>query len=131
MTDAIPRGIRDLLNRHLATMEHVEVLLRLASDESRGWTVDEIGTLIHIAPSSVTRRADELVASGLATRTPAGGTATFQYAPGSPELREAVVSLEEMYRTKPVTLIKAIYERPAPSAVKSFADAFRVRKPEP
>jgi hypothetical protein len=34
-----------------------------------------------------------------------------------------------MYNSRPVTLVRAIYDRPA-SAARSFADAFRVRKTE-
>jgi hypothetical protein len=35
--------------------------------------------------------------------------------------------LAEMYHTRPVTLVRAIYERPA-RAVQSFANAFRLRE---
>ena len=51
----------------------------------------------------------------------------------------AVDALAEMYNTKPVTLIRAIYSRPAtpppapapaPSPMQAFADAFRLRREE-
>jgi hypothetical protein len=43
-------------------------------------------------------------------------------------LRHALASLAVMYKQKPVTLIRAIYERP--SSAESFADAFRLRTKE-
>ena len=127
--EPLPQDVRDLLTRHLATMEHVEVLLTLARDEARSWRAAELAAVTHTAVASVTTRLEELVAGGFASAAPAGTSGTYRYAPGTAEMRAAVSSLDEMYRTKPVTLIKAIYERPA-SAVQSFADAFRLRKPE-
>lgn len=128
--DPLPQDVRDLLGRHLATMEHVEVLLALAGDEARSWNADEVAAVTHTPVASVTARLEELVAGGFASPSTSDGTRTYRYSPGTAEMRSAVRSLEEMYRTKPVTLIKAIYERPA-SAVQSFADAFRIRKSEP
>jgi hypothetical protein len=40
-----------------------------------------------------------------------------------------VLSLQDIYDRRPVTLIKALYERP-PAAVRAFADAFRFRAPQ-
>jgi len=128
--EPLPQDVRDLLAHHLSTMEHVEVLLALAGDEERAWSAGDIAALTHTTPASVTARLEELVAGRFASSAPSAAGATYRYAPGTPEMRRAVASLEEMYRTKPVTLIKAIYERPA-SAVQSFADAFRVRKADP
>ena len=128
--EPLPQDVRDLLTRHLATMEHVEVLLTLARDEARSWNAGEVAAVTHTPVTSVAVRLEELVAGGFATPAPTGGSDAYRYAPGTAEMRSAVSSLEEMYRTKPVTLIKAIYERPA-SAVQSFADAFRLRKSEP
>ena len=128
--EPLPQDVRDLLTRHLATMEHVEVLLALAGDEARSWTPGEIAAVTHTPVPSVTARLEELTASGFVSPGPSGDSNTYRYAPATAEMRSAVHSLGEMYRTKPVTLIKAIYERPA-SAVQSFADAFRIRKAEP
>lgn len=128
--EPLPQDVRDLLARHLATMEHVEVLLALAGDEARSWSAVEIAAGTHTSAESVTARLEELVVAGFAVRAPSAGGDSYRYSPRTAPVRNAVSSLEEMYRTKPVTLIKAIYERPA-SAVQSFADAFRIRKDEP
>lgn len=128
--ESVPQDVRDLLTRHLATMEHVESLLALAGDEARSWSPVEIAAVTHTSAASVTARLEELVTPGFVVRAPSAGGDSYRYSPRTAEMRNAVSSLEEMYRTKPVTLIKAIYERPA-SAVQSFADAFRIRKDEP
>ena len=130
MMEPLPQDVRDLLTGHLATMEHVEVLLAIAGDDARSWNAGEIAAVTHTSPASVTARLEELVTAGFASRAASAGGATYRFSPRTAEMRRAVISLEEMYRTKPVTLIKAIYERPT-SAIQSFADAFRIRKPEP
>lgn len=126
--EQLPQDVRDLLAGHLASMEHVEVLLFLAGDEARSWTAGEIAAVTHTPAASVTARLEELVASGLVSPS-LSARDSYRYLPRTAAMRNAVRSLEEMYRTKPVTLIKAIYDRPA-SAVQSFADAFRFRKPK-
>lgn len=69
----------------------------------------------------------DLVAGGLVSSTePAPGTETFRYDPGSESLRNSVEELMTMYNERPVTLIRAIYDRPAQPVI-SFAEAFRVR----
>ena len=130
MMEPLPQDVRDLLARHLAGMEHVEVLLAVAGDEARSWNAEEIAAVTHTPVASVTARLEELSAAGFVSSTPSAGRDCYKYSPRTEEMRNAVTSLDEMYRTKPVTLIKAIYERPV-SAVQSFADAFRFRKTEP
>jgi hypothetical protein len=128
VSEALPADVRDLLTRHLVSMEYIETLLTLAGDETRRWTPAEIATLTHASAASAAGCLEKLVEAGFATRVRSSSAATYQYSPKDPSVRKTVSSLEEMYRTRPVTLIKAIYERPATSAVQSFADAFRVRK---
>jgi len=41
-----------------------------------------------------------------------------------------VDALADLYHTKPVSLVRAIYDRPA-RAAQTFADAFRIRNGEP
>ncbi|MEO5815589.1 MAG: hypothetical protein ABIT20_09950 [Gemmatimonadaceae bacterium] len=66
----------------------------------------------------------DLTASHLLQRS---GT-DYSYAPDA-GTRALVDELAELYNSKPVTLVRAIYDRPA-SAARSFADAFRIRKTE-
>lgn len=125
MPDELPAEVRELIARHLASMEHVDALLVLHRDAERRWPLAELTAQLHAAPASVARTLRDLSASGLVAES---GDA-FQYAPATPALRDATEALLEAYNARPVTLVRAIYDRP-PNAVKSFADAFRI-KPEP
>ena len=125
MPDELPAEVRDLIARNLASMEHVDALLVLHRAPDRRWTSDDLAAELHANPPSVTRTLRDLTSSGLVAEAGDG----FHFAPATPALRRATELLLEAYNARPVTLVRAIYDRP-PSAVKSFADAFRI-KPEP
>jgi hypothetical protein len=122
--NALPEEVRALVLRHLATMDHVAVLLEMRADPDG---VHDASTMAPVA------RVSESVAHGVladlsAARliVPSGGG--YKYGPGS-ALEQSVDLLANMYDTRPVTLVRAIYDRPA-GAARSFADAFRIRKSE-
>lgn len=111
-------------------MDHVElVVLVFAKDESAGWTVEAAAREVKSTPVATRARLDDLVNGGLleCEETPEGDV--YRFAPRSAAFRRAVTDLRTMYSSRPVTLVRAIYERP-PSAVRSFADAFRLRGKE-
>lgn len=107
-------------------MEQAEVLLAL-SRKSGAVRASEIAAELRISETSVVTAMDHFVQCNLATRDKTS-LSSYTFAPGNPELAEAVRSLDTAYNTRPVTLVKAIYARPS-AAVQSFADAFRLRKP--
>ena len=122
----IPGEVRQLLARHLHTMEQVEVLLLLARSAARSLGVDEIKRELRLeATADLSRTLSRLEASGLVA-VDAGPPARYRYAPASAEARSAVELLAVAYNERPVTLVRMIYDRPSP--VQSFADAFRLRK---
>jgi len=122
----IPGEVRQLIARHVPTMEHVEVLLLLARAPEQWRTVEEIRGELRLPPTALpARTVAALEVSGLVesdARTPVA----YRYAPSTAALRRAVELLAIAYNERPVTLVRLIYERP--SAVQSFADAFKLRK---
>jgi hypothetical protein len=120
----LPQEVITLLNRALPSMVHIEVLLLLQRTAPRAWTPQ--------AAAIELRSSTELVDSALADLET---SRVAERVPGSPEYRlnasddlvvSAVLQLQQVYDTRPVTLIKALYKRP-PAAVQAFADAFRLR----
>lgn len=111
-----------LVGHHLATMDHVALLLALREGAERAHSATELAIRTGLEEGVVKRVLDELVAAHLVGR----GADGFRYDPAR-DVAPAVDELAELYRTKPVSLVRAIYERP-PRAVQSFADAFRIRK---
>jgi hypothetical protein len=51
----------------------------------------------------------------------------YRYHPSSPRLRDEVNALAAAYRQNRVAVINLIYNQP-PDPVRSFADAFKLRK---
>ena len=119
----LSRELQQLLAEHIPSMDHVAILLALRDAPERALRAPQLTADTRLAPDVTERVLRELVASRLAERH----EDSYHYAPAA-EVRVAAEELTEMYRTRPVTLVRAIYDRPA-RAVASFADAFRLRKP--
>ena len=119
--------VRRLVASHLASMDHVEVLLLLHKRDPEALSIDDIVRESGRPVELIANALNDLSTGGLASSTPgAAGVESFRYDPQSESLRSVVNDLAAMYNERPVTLIRAIYDRPA-QPVLSFADAFRVR----
>lgn len=129
MASDIPERVRELVHERVPSMDHIELLLLLVEHPDRQWSVDELATELRRPPAAVREDAEGLAASGLAARPAGASPARYAYAPEDARLRTAVDELVELYRRRPVTLVRLIYSRPSRS-VASFANAFRLRKSE-
>lgn len=118
----LPEDLQELVSRYMTTMDHVALLLALREDQSRAHESSELATSCRLDRAVADLVLRELASSNLVRAEGSG----FRYDP-APEVRPAVERLAEMYRTKPVTLVRAIYDRPA-RAAQTFASAFRLRK---
>ena len=129
MTQAgLPADVLDLIARHLDSMEQVAALLVLRRDPARAWQLNELATEVRARPEQVAAALTALHKNDLVSTEP-GEPRLYRYSPATATLRTAVDNLEIAYNTRPVTLVKALYDRPSRS-IQSFADAFRLRKPD-
>ena len=124
--DPIPGEVRQLIARHVHTMEQVEIVLLLARTPARALTVDEIRAELRLGADAPAAKSLVGLADGRLIEEQSGSPPRWRYAPADAELRRAVELLAVAYNERPVTLVRMIYERP--SAVQSFADAFRIRR---
>lgn len=125
----IPYEVTVLLRRALPSMVHIEVLLLLAKDPSRSWDAAAAAAQVHSTPELAAAALVDLESARLAAAEPGSDPLSYRIDTRDDMAATAVASLREMYDRRPVTLIRAVYERP-PSAITAFADAFRVRPPE-
>jgi len=125
VTDAeLPDDVIALVYGPVSTMAHVELLLALRAADPRPRVADALATETHAVSPEATRQAlAELVAARLASHAPDD---EWVYAPRAPWSRDAVDQLARMYHERPVTLVRALYSRPA-RPPRSFADTFRPR----
>lgn len=117
--------LRQLISQHLETMEQVEVLLLLARNEPRAWSVDDVASELRWSQRGAQQCLEELARGRLVRRVGSGAGATYEYAPTPPD-RESITTLMRLYDTRPLLLGRLIYDRP-PTVARSFADAFRIR----
>ena len=122
-SDGLPAALRSLILHHMPTMDHVAVLVAFRASPQLAQPVGTMVSQTRLAATVVEPVLRDLISSGLIRQE----GDTYRYAPPE-ELKDALDELADMYRTRPVTLVRALYDRPA-RAVTSFADAFRVRKP--
>jgi hypothetical protein len=122
----IPDIVRRFIAQHVDSAELLETLLLVHSAPERSWSPEEVARSIYTVPAGATRRLEQLVDMGLASST---GTANpaYRYAPSNPSLAEQVEALAAAYRAQRVAVINLIFNKP-PDPLRSFADAFKLRK---
>lgn len=111
--------LRALINRSIASVEQVEILLLLRASNGKLWTPEEISVELRRTPASVERRMRDLARSGLLDLEGNG----YRYRRGKHDA--TVEELEREYEHRRVRLIEAIFTGPIDSA-RTFADAFRL-----
>ena len=100
----------------------LELLLALKG-ERRSWTRQELVDALRASDLVVAKALDALVAAGLATIDEEGAT----YQPVNHDLEVCVDLVEQLYRSRPNKVRRAIIAASASSAT-AFADAFKIRK---
>jgi hypothetical protein len=111
-----------LIVHHLTSMDHVGLLLALRAHPNIVYTTTDLAGAEGLTVAVVDRALKDLQSARLIR---SGGDG-YRYDP-APELAPAMEELAVMYRTKPLTLVRSVYARPA-RAARSFAEAFRLRK---
>lgn len=113
-----------MIQRHLATMDHVELLMILRGSREDSFTLPQLSERMRKPPPMVDQCLESLTRAGLAAQLSDG---TYRYAAREETLDRTAESVVRLYNERPVTLVRLLYERP-PTAVNTFADAFKLRK---
>ena len=115
------------LQTTVPSVDAAELLLLLQRDASRWWSSAEIVAGLRpavLAEADVARYVETFQARGLVAQ---GADKRIQFHPGSDELAGYARTLAQAYSERPVTLIRVIYAL-RDSKIRSFADAFKLRK---
>ena len=117
----IPTRTRDFINRHISSVEQIELLILLAAIPEKRWTMPQLVKELRSSEGSISQRLRPLLEQGLV----ACDGESFFFAPTPPEkavlCREALTVYQE-YR---VRVIELIYSQSG--ALKSFSDAFKFK----
>lgn len=120
----LPDDVRRFLNRHVDSVEQLEVLLLIRRAPGRSWSAADLARELYIRPQSVAQQFERLIGQGFVRERAPG---FFQYAPRSAELDQVVARLADMHHERRLAVISLIASKPMES-LKAFSDAFRIRK---
>lgn len=108
----------------IASVWELELLLLLHRDSERRWSAREIERQLRASDLIVHSTLRRLAAAQIVSE---GAREDFQYRPASPKLHELVLALDKLYRTNPVSVVKAILGAPD-TKLKIFSEAFRFKE---
>ena len=127
--EAFPEDVRQFLRSCISSVEQLEILRVMGEDRTREWSAREICEKAQVSAESCQAHLEALHEHGILRVERTASRIYFQFGPTTAELEQKVRRLLELYRQRPVTMIRMVYERPA-SSLRDFADAFRLRKKE-
>jgi hypothetical protein len=102
----------------------LEILLLLHRDRERSWKLETLVRELRGSAALVTESLKALSDAGL---TALIESETCLYKPKSPELDALVSSLAELYRVKPITVLRTIFTSPS-AKIRSFSEAFLLKR---
>lgn len=109
----MPPAVDALLAASLSTMVHVELVLLLHRTAPAAWNAVESAAELHTSRLLVERAFEDLERARLAASVEGASPRTWHLDPHDDRLLAAIAELRELYDRRPVTLIKALYHRPA------------------
>lgn len=122
----ISTRVQNFLADHIESVLDLEVLLLLRDRPDRSWTAAELAQDLRIDPGWAGSQLAKLASSNILKRDSAD-SGQYRYAPASPGMDAVIADVANAYASHRVTMIGLIFSRPT-STLKSFADAFRIRK---
>jgi hypothetical protein len=129
VADAIPAEVKEFLRTHIDSLDQLNVLLLLYSEE-RTWSVKDVAQALKVTPTIAEASLQHLFARALvATRFPV--SLGYRFAPSSEAVRASVVSLARVRTEQALALTNLMNEqaidRLRRAVLRAFADGFRLR----
>ena len=119
-------AVKDFVETHLPTLEHLEVLALLIQGSDKWWDAETVGRQLGIAAPAGRRILEHLASRNLlAIRVIAD--VRYQYQPGEPGIRAAAEAFAVAYATQRLALTR-LAMRPARRSIRDFAEAFRIQR---
>lgn len=122
----ISEELREFLQQRLPSVEQIEIVLLLRSSPERSWTAPEVAARVGTPPESAAMRLFLLASSGLIVFE-AAGLPRYRYASSDASVDSVLEELDRQYANERAAVVALIGGPPA-DPVKSFADAFKLKK---
>ena len=125
--EPFPEDVARFLYDNVESIDQLEILRVLGEERQKEWDTAALAAEVQAKPEAVRAHLAAMQARGLLAITTRGTGLSCRHGARSPELEDMVGRLLQLYRERPVTMIKMVYER-AMDPLRAFADAFRIRK---
>jgi len=132
VTASLPDDVRRFLLGSVSSIPYLEALLLLRSQPETRWSVRQVAQRLYVSDRRAQELLAELDATGVVEGSPAEGL-QFRYQPASPEMRQMLNGLAEVYAHHLVEVTHLVHSRAdkrdkRDDRAQKFADAFRWRK---
>ena len=114
------------VRERLPSLEQIEIVLLLRGDPSRAWTAPEVSQQLGTPPESTAMRLFLLASNGVIVFDGSSGLPRYRYTPGASE--HELNELADVYATRREALVALAGGAVAPDPLRSFADAFKLKK---
>ena len=124
----IPSSVQDFVHEHIDSVLQLEVLLLLHANAQRAFSAADIGRELCIAADWAAAQLVNLHGRGI-LQTNNQRPDLYQFTSDA-RMAGAVAELARAYADRRVSLIALIFSKPV-DKLRSFSDAFRLRKERP
>ena len=122
-----PDELRSFIQDTIPTVDAAELLVLLGGHPDERYTARQAVDAMRPTALSEPSARRYLLHFHSRSLVEGGETEGYRYAPASPELEAMVRALTRVFNERPVTLVRMIYA-PKDDKIRSFADAFRIKK---
>jgi hypothetical protein len=123
VSDNVLRFIRE----RLPSAEQIDIVLLLRKDSSRAWSAPEVASHLGTPPESTAMRLFLLASNGILTFESAG-LPRYRYAAMEPESEAMIGEIAEAWDQHRDELTEAFGGTPSADPLRSFSDAFKLKK---
>jgi len=128
----LPADVQKFLRARIASYEQLELLSIMRADQSASWTAETLCERLRATSSPLQDALEGLRSGGLVAARIEGNEKHYVYVPQTDDVEATISRLVAAYREYPIPIIKLMsanaIERLRTAALRTFADAFIVRK---
>lgn len=124
--EPIPEDVRHFAYRHIESVDQLEILRVLEENREKEWGITALAEATQVEPKALETHLSSLNGRGIliAEKRPDW---LGRYGPHTPELAAQLERLLQLYRERPVSMIRLVYAQ-AKNPLRAFAEAFQFRK---
>ncbi|HEX6097736.1 MAG TPA: hypothetical protein VF432_15525 [Thermoanaerobaculia bacterium] len=114
------------IRERLPSSEQIDIVLLLRADRERAWSAPEVSQHLGTPPESTAMRLFLLASNGVVAFDGSGGIPRYRHTT-HPESDALIAELAAVYEATP-SAVYAIVGTPVRDPLRSFADAFKLKK---